>query len=42
MIIPPQSLKAISKRRRMRRKLELHSVIKPNWHGWNPLIVVGN
>ncbi|XP_047347530.1 diacylglycerol kinase epsilon-like isoform X1 [Vespa velutina] len=42
MIIPPQSLKAISKRRRMRRKLELHSIIKPNWLGWNPLIVVGN
>ncbi|KAI4494193.1 hypothetical protein M0802_009062 [Mischocyttarus mexicanus] len=42
MIIPPQSLKAISKRRRMRRRLALHSVIKPDWNGWNPLIVVGN
>lgn len=42
MIIPPQSLKAISKRRRMRRKLELHSIIRPDWRHWNPLIVVGN
>ncbi|XP_011139591.1 diacylglycerol kinase epsilon [Harpegnathos saltator] len=42
MIIPPGSLEVINRRRTMRRRLHLRSVITPNWPKWNPIIVVGN
>lgn len=42
MIIPPTSLEVINRRSTVRRRLQLRSVIPPNWPNWKPLIVVAN
>ncbi|XP_066588892.1 diacylglycerol kinase epsilon isoform X2 [Prorops nasuta] len=42
MIIPPVSLEVVNRRSTMRHRLQLRSVVPPNWPNWHPLIVVGN
>lgn len=42
MIIPPKSLEVVNRRSTMRRRLQLRSVVSPNWPNWKPLIVVAN
>lgn len=41
MIIPPSSLEVINRRSTVKRRLQLRTVIPPNWLHWKPLIVVG-
>ncbi|CAG5093683.1 Similar to DGKE: Diacylglycerol kinase epsilon (Homo sapiens) [Cotesia congregata] len=42
MIIPPGSLEVVNRRRTVRRRLQLRSIIPPVWSDWKPLIVVAN
>ncbi|KZC08572.1 PREDICTED: diacylglycerol kinase epsilon [Dufourea novaeangliae] len=42
MIIPPSSLEVVNQRSTVRRRLQLRTVIPPNWPLWKPLIVVAN
>ncbi|XP_014298896.1 diacylglycerol kinase epsilon isoform X2 [Microplitis demolitor] len=42
MIIPPGSLEVVNRRRTVRRRLQLRSIIPPVWNDWKPLIVVAN
>ncbi|XP_011305118.1 diacylglycerol kinase epsilon isoform X1 [Fopius arisanus] len=42
MIIPPYSLEVVNRRRAVRKRLQLRSIIPPIWPNWKPLIVVAN
>ncbi|XP_033330475.2 diacylglycerol kinase epsilon [Megalopta genalis] len=42
LIIPPSSLEVVNQRNAVRRRLQLRTVIPPEWPNWRPLIVVAN
>ncbi|XP_053994936.1 diacylglycerol kinase epsilon [Hylaeus anthracinus] len=42
MIIPPSSLEVVNQCSTVRRRLQLRSIIPPDWPRWKPLIVVAN
>ncbi|XP_078039440.1 diacylglycerol kinase epsilon isoform X1 [Augochlora pura] len=42
LIIPPNSLEVVNQRNTVRRRLQLRTVIPPDWPNWRPLIVVAN
>ncbi|XP_008218102.1 diacylglycerol kinase epsilon isoform X1 [Nasonia vitripennis] len=42
MIIPPASLEIVNKSSKVRRRLQIRSIVPPLWPNWSPLIVVAN